>query len=213
MVNRPQRLRPEPGAASWPEFNTSPADVAIAFRKIGGRRVPTEAMCVELAQYIDAFAWQDVAATMGGGSFYRRDEARHDLWLALRHIERASAKWLGKHGQRIGAPAESVTSLRDLAAQIRAATAESVTSLRDLAAQIRAATYPPHYGKRHERWHDVALHLAPMIRRAYQAAGRRTADFQTSTSDGVKALEWCLSQFGHSLLWRDNLREKTRQSG
>ncbi len=194
MVNRPSAPT-EPGAVLWPPLNTSPADVAIAFREIGERRVPTEAMCVELAQYIDAFAWQDVAATMGGGSFYRRDEARHDLWLALRHIERASAKWLGKHGQRIGAPAESVTSLRDLAAQ------------------IRAATYPPHYGKRHVRWHDVALHLAPMIRRAYQAAGRRTADFQTSTSDGVKALEWCLSQFGHSLLWRDNLREKTRQSG
>ena len=179
MVNRPQRLPPKPGAASWPALNASTADVAIVFRKIGGGRVPTEAMCVELAQYINAFAWQDVAATMGGRPFYRRDEARHDLWLALRHIERASAEWLGKHGQHIGAPAESVTSLRDLAAQ------------------IRAATYPPHYGTRHERWHDVALHLAPMIRRAYQEAGRRTADFQTSTSDGVKALAWCLSRFGH----------------
>ena len=185
MVNRPQRLRPKPGAASWPPFNTSPAEVAIVFRQIGGRCVPTEAMCVELAQYIHANAWQDIGATMGGRSFYRRDEARHDLWLALRHIERASAKWLGKHGQLIGAPG------------IIGAPAESVTSLRDLAAQIRAAIYPSHYGKRHERWHDVALHLAPMIRSAYQAAGRQTADFQTSTSDGVKALAWCLSRFGH----------------
>ena len=79
----------------------------------------------------------------------------------------------------------------------QAGPAESVTSLRDLAAQIREATYPPHHGTRHERGHDVALNLAPMIRRAYQAAGRRTADFQTSTSDGVKALAWCLSRFGH----------------
>ena len=48
MVNRPQRLPPKPWVVLWPPFNTSPAEVAIAFREIGGRRVPTEAMCVEL---------------------------------------------------------------------------------------------------------------------------------------------------------------------
>jgi sugar phosphate isomerase/epimerase len=168
------------------------AQVVAAFKAAGGRgRLPDEGMVEVLAEYINDKAWFDRAVLLQRRGFARRDSPlMTPFWQALTAIERTSAQVLAS--QRF------IRGL-DMDASEIDARIKRIEEMISLAKELRTSMFPSHYGKRHERWHDVAIEIAPLIDGAFRAAGRKITDFQTQTSSGVIMVQWALERFGHQV--------------
>ncbi len=175
------------------------ADVVRAFKEAGGRGGLPDASAVDaITEYIDENAWNDRAILKTRRGFRRKSPLMDPFWKSLAAIQRTGAQVL-----------ESQTHIReryrkalggqcpDLDMAEYDNRIEKIDRLLMLAKDLSISMFPSYYGKRHERWHDVALEVAPLILNAYRAAGRKTVDFQTTTSCAVFMVHWVLQKFGH----------------
>jgi hypothetical protein len=174
-------------------------EVVAAFKAAPGRgRFPDESMVVELVEYINDNAWADRVITRTPRGFRRKSPLMDPFWQALTAIERTGTQVLDSQRFIRGVHMEAASRLSvDMDASKIDARITKIEEIISLSKELRTSMFPGHYGKRHERWHDVAMAIAPLIANSYRSAGRLTIDFQSATSAGVHMVQWTLVRFGH----------------
>jgi hypothetical protein len=191
-------MKPTSSAAKPLRPLVTAAQVVAALPRIRSEGAP-EAMVEALVEYInDELPFHSTASLRR--SYRKRFPLIDDFWRALGAMERAgqplleSFKWqrekLSEALPRYGL-SPTTPDINDRIEQIE--------TVLHLVRKLRATTFSPSYGKRRERWHDVANALAPLVTKIYLTGERTTIDLRTSTAAGVAAIRWALGWLGYSV--------------